>query len=642
MHRQGRLGEAEQHYRAVLQSCRDHPDALQRLALIFFHTRRLAEAAESYERLIAVVPGDAVAYSNLGQILSSMGRNEEALPHLERAVALRPDLAEAHTNLGNVLAQLNRPEDALTSYEEAVALNSRLAEPHNNIGMVLMSLGRYDDAIPEFEKALALNPGFAFASNNLGEAMSKLGRYEQAVAYFERTLTLQPNSALASKGLGLALARLDRHEEAVAQFRKVLAGRPDDPVLLNNLGHSLNATGLSAEALSIFERLIAIDPNVEFFHYGAGNALLFLGRLNDTCRAFERAVALAPHVPAFHRALANAKRFREDDPQLPIMEEMARNVMVFPDHEQINLHFALAKAYDDVGRRSLAFEQLTNGNFLKRGKVDYDEATQVGVLRGTAAAFTPEVMGTKSGGGNPSEVPVFVMGMPRSGTTLVEQILASHPDVFGAGELQDFSRAVHGEGLDTVLPAGAGKLTGDDLRRLGERYLAQILLKSPETKRIVDKMPGNFCCVGLIHLALPKARIIHVQRDPLATCFSCYATLFTSNVNYTYDLGELGRYYKAYEALMAHWRAVLPEGAMLEVQYETLVENFETEVRRIIDYCGLDWDERCLAFYEAQRPVQTASAVQVRQPLYRSSIGRWRPYKEYLRPLLDALELGSD
>jgi hypothetical protein len=246
-------------------------------------------------------------------------------------------------------------------------------------------------------------------------------------------------------------------------------------------------------------------------------------------------------------------------------------------------------------------------------------------------------MQTKGGLGDPSDVPVFVLGMPRSGTTLVERVLASHPDVFGAGELTDFGDAAVGGYAPKPLPFDVASLTGDALRGMGGRYLAHVLPKAPLARRIIDKLPANFRFVGLIHLALPNARIIHVRRDPLDTCFSCYSQLFVNNLEYTYDLAELGRYYRAYEVLMAHWRAVLPAGVMLEVEYETLVGDFEVEARRLVEFCGLEWDARCLKFHEAAGAVQTASAVQVRRPVFRSSVGRWRHYKEYLGPLLEIL-----
>ena len=637
LHQQGKLDDAERHYRAVLRLQRDHPGVLYNLALVLIHTGRLVEAAGAYQKIIAVAPDDAMAHAYLGQVLRSLGRNEEALAHLQRSLVLKPDYAEAHANLGNVLVALNRPQDALASYAKAQALNPRLAEPYNNMGNLLASLDRHAEAVVQFEKALALRPGFVPAMNNLGDSLSALGRHEQAIVWFERALSIAPKDALAENNLGMALAALNRHEEAVKHYRNALAEQPDCPAALNNLGNSLDALVRPAESLEAFEKLLVLEPNNAWAYFSAGNAYRILGRLDDARRFYERAVALAPGVAAFHRTLVEAKRFRENDPQLAVMEDLAQRIASLPEKEQIELHFALAKAYDDIGRHGPAFEHLQSGNALKRRMIAYDETAQLGVLRHTEEAFTSELIAARRGLGNPSDRPIFIVGMPRSGTTLVEQMLASHPRVFGAGELLHMLDLVSAGQAGARFPFDIASLSGEQLRQFGSLYVARLGSLAPLADRITDKLPANFSVAGLIHLALPHAHIIHVRRDPVDTCFSCYTNLFSRGFEFTYDLGELGRHYRAYESLMEHWRRVLPEGAMLEVQYEDLVADFEAQARRILAYCGLEWDEHCLSFHKTERAVRTASAGQVRRPLFSSSVGRWRPYKEQLRPLLDAL-----
>jgi len=359
--------------------------------------------------------------------------------------------------------------------------------------------------------------------------------------------------------------------------------------------------------------------------------------LDEARHFYERAVALAPDLPTFHRSLAETKRFRENDLQLTAMEDLAQHIASFSQNEQIELHFALAKAYDDIGRHEHAFEHLHCGNALKRQTVVYDETAQLGTLRNIEETFTAELIAARCGLGNPSDLPIFIVGMPRSGTTLVEQILASHPRVVGAGELLHMSDLVLGGQAGTRFPLDFPSLPGERLHRLGSLYVARLRAQAPLADRITDKLPFNFSVVGLIHLALPKARIIHVRRDPVDTCFSCYTNLFSQGLEFTYDLEELGRYYCAYQSLMKHWHRVLPEVAMLEVQYEELVLDFEAHARLIVDYCGLEWDARCLVFHKTKRAIRTASAAQVRRPLFSSSIGRWLPYREQLRPLLDVL-----
>jgi tetratricopeptide (TPR) repeat protein len=372
-------------------------------------------------------------------------------------------------------------------------------------------------------------------------------------------------------------------------------------------------------------------------------ALRELGRLAEARAALEQAVRLAPDNVRYRLNLSLIVRFVAGDPHLAAIERLAQDSASLSVGDRIELHFALAKAYEDVGRHAEAFRQWLDGNALKRRQIAYNEAAALGSLDRTAAAFTSELIRTRQNAGQRSSVPVFIVGMPRSGTTLVEQILASHPQVFGGGELSHFSRAVKGIrtpfGGSANFPELVLGMTDDDFRDLGVRYLAEIERLAPAAMRITDKMPTNFVFAGCIHLALPNAAIIHIIRDPIDTCTSCFSNLFSDGQHYTYDLAELGRYYRHYRALMAHWHRVLPAGRILDVRYEDVVADLEGQARCIVAHCGLGWDPRCLAFHQTDRPVRTASATQVRQPIYNSSIGRWRAHEPFLGPLLSELNL---
>jgi len=343
--------------------------------------------------------------------------------------------------------------------------------------------------------------------------------------------------------------------------------------------------------------------------------------------------------------LAMSKRFTAGDPQLHAMEELGRDATALDEDQGMELHYALGKACADLDRREEALSHLREANTIKRRKITYDEAAVLAQLGRVKQVMTRELMERKAGYGVASDLPVFIVGMPRSGSTLIEQILASHPAVFGGGELPNFGQTVADLCEPAITVAQFTELVpdlpGERLGEIGARYLDSVRALAPDARRITDKLLGNYRMAGLIHLALPGARIIHARRDPLDTCLSCFERLFFgSHQAFTYDLAELGRYYRAYEALMAHWREVLPEGVMLDVHYEELVDDFEPQARRIVAHCGLDWDASCLAFHKTERAVQTASAVQVREPLYRSSIGRWQGVAHLLKPLLD--ELGAD
>jgi tetratricopeptide (TPR) repeat protein len=516
---------------------------------------------------------------------------------------LNPQSALSHFNLGNALFELKRHEEALASYDRAIAIQPDFAQALSNRGNALFELKRYEEALASYDRAIAIQPDFAQALSNRGNALFELKRHEEALASYDRAIAIQPDFAQAHHGRATVLGtfELKRYEEALASYDRALAIRPD-----------------FAEA-----------------YHGRGTVLRTLGQIEEARHVLEKAVALAPRKAEFYGALAESKRFVDGDPDLILINALANDMVSLPEGDQIHLHFTLAKVYADLGRHERSFNHLIDGNALKRKQIVYDEAAALAQLERMRELFTAEAMRKGRGFGDPSTVPVFIIGMPRSGTTLVEQILASHPKVYGAGELNDFEAAMASlRGLD-----GARlRLGGEELRRIGARYLKRIRAIAPAAERITDKMPANFRYAGLIHLALPKARIIHTRRDPIDTCLSCFSILFAHNQPFTYDLAELGRYYRAYAALMKHWREVLPLEEMLEVQYEELVDNFELLARRIVAYCGLEWNNACLEFYKTKRPVWTASAVQVRQPIYRSSVGRWRPDQGTLQPLIKALE----
>jgi hypothetical protein len=367
-----------------------------------------------------------------------------------------------------------------------------------------------------------------------------------------------------------------------------------------------------------------------------GLALTDAGHLDEAYLAFERAVGLAPRRGYFYRMLANTGRVLPS--QLQRMEELAEDMAALPEAEQMELHFALGQMYADDARHEPSFRHLLAGNRLKRRSIAYDEAETLASFDRIRAVFTADLVAAGPEVGVPSRLPVFVVGMPRSGTTLVEQILASHPQAFGAGELLDLRRLAAALDGAQAFPELVAALPRERLRRLGAAYLDALQARAPSAARIVDKMPANFQLIGLIAVALPEARIIHVRRDPVDTCLSCFSKLFSGQQPFAYDLAELGRYYRAYEALMAHWRQVLPPGMMLEVHYEDVVADVEGQARRLLAHCGMAWDDSCLAFHQTRRVVRTASAAQVRRPLYGSSVGRWHVYRDLARPLFDALE----
>lgn len=507
-------------------------------------------------------------------------------------------------------------------YEQAVALHrqDKLAEAEQKYLLV--------------QRVYPEHPGVL---HGLGLICLRAGRLEEAAVLLGRAAAAAPQNAPILCDLGTAYLMLGRYDEANRCFEDALTTLPGHSAALMGLGDTLAILGRPIEAQAAFEKLLAIEPNSAAAHFGIGTLLTQLGRFAEARDAFERAVALSPRHPAYQRALAETGPFRKSDARLPVLEALSQDEDSFPDAQKVELHFALWKAYDDLGLHERAFEHLRLGNTIKRSLVAYDETSVAEFFREIASNFTPEILQSKRGAGHRSGLPIFVVGMPRSGTSLVEQILASHPDVVGAGELLFLNDLLADDRAGEEYPRSIASLSDKSLRALGRLYAERVSALAPDARRIVDKLPANFRHIGLIHLALPDARIIDVRRDPVDTCFSCYSKLFLNGLNYTYDLGELGRYHKLYERLTAHWRAVLPEGVLLDVQYEALIDDLAGQAQRIVAFCGLDWDDRCLAFHETARPVRTLSQLQVRQPLFKTSIGRWRPYEPWLKPLLDAL-----
>lgn len=468
--------------------------------------------------------------------------------------------------------------------------------------------GRFAEAIALYRRILSLRPDLPDIYNNFGHALAALGKPDAAVLAFECAVALKPANPEALCNWGLALAELGRFDDADAKYRQALAVEPAFAGAYNNIGLLLKARG----------------------------------RLPEAAAAFEEAIRLAPRDPSYYDNLAAVKPFVADDRYLAALEALANDAAKLSSADQIHLHFALAKAYEQIGRPQEAFRHLLSGNALKRRRVVYNEAATLAQMDRLCELISRDFIRARQDWGEASPLPIFIVGMTRSGTTLIEQILASHPQVFGSGEL---------DVLDKVTGSLRGALPGrppfpdmmlhmsaEHFRAVGARYVDKIRERAPRAARITDKMTVNFLFAGLIHLALPNATIIHAVRDPVDTCVSCFATHFTNGHEHTYDLAELGRYYRRYRTLMAHWHAVLPPGRILEVRYEELVADVEGAARRIISHCGLAWDNRCLDFYRTERPVRTASAAQVRKPIYDDSVGRRHKYAAFLAPLLAELD----
>jgi tetratricopeptide (TPR) repeat protein len=637
LHQQGQWRKAEEIYGVILEAAPDHLGALCGLGAIRRQQGRLDDAIQLYRRAAGTAPRSADTQMKLGVIFAALNHPNDAIACYRAVLAIRPNHTDAHNSLGNALLALGRAQDAIPHYQRILRIRKDHAEAHNNLASALWTLNRPQEAVKHLRRAIASKPAFVNAHCNLALVLTQLNQHEEAIACYESALAIQPDFAAAHNHLGNVLQKLGRMNEAAGHYQRALGIKPDYAEAHRNLGDALRALNRYEEALAHYEQSLAAMPAQAEVYNNIGGTHHILGRFEDAYRAFEQAVALAPRKAAILLNFAALKPFTTaSDPRLSALEALAAPGTSLDADDEIAMHFALGRAFADLGQHDRAFRHFVTGNALKRRRLIYDEADTLQTFARIRAVFGRGRIAEP--GGDPSELPVFVVGMPRSGTTLIEQILASHSKVFGAGEREDIpalaSTLTAPRGAK--FPEAAATLMPGDWRRLGARYLEALRAAAPAAERIVDKMPLNFLYLGLIHLALPRARIIHVRRDPVDTCWSCFSRLFSGNLVFTYELGELGRYYRAYERLMAHWRAVLPKDVMLEVAYEDVVDDLEGQTRALLAHCGLEWEAACLSFHETQRPVQT-SIAEVRRPIYRGSVGHSRHYRPHLGALLEAL-----
>ena len=561
------------------------------------------DAERLYRAVLEVAPRHAASLQMLGVICARSGRLEEAVALLQDSLAVEPANPGANYNLANALAALGRDEAAILAYRRSLMGRSDYPPAWINLAAALVRTGAFEAAERAAGEAVRLAPDHPVAHRGLGDARRGLGQHLPAANAYERALALNPADAAACCNLGQALQDAGRYDEALAAYRRALGLELRGAPAWVALAGALRELGESADAITALDRALAIDP----------------------------ASARAWYVRS------GLKSFAAGDAEIGRMEALLgeAEARAFSHEDRLDLEFAVGKAWMDVGDPDRAFAHLDAGNRRKRAALAYDVQDDIAALDAVAGAFTPGLLRRLEGAGAPSDRPVFVVGMPRSGTTLVEQILASHPDIHGAGELTLLDAS-----LNRVLspaPWAAADISAEAVGAVGRAYVEGLAAIAPAWRRVVDKLPANFRHAGLIAAALPNARIIHCRRDPIDACLSCYASKLVGRVDFASDLAELGLYQRAYQRLMDHWRALLPADRFIEVDYEALVGNLETEARRLIAFCGLAWDEACLSFHATRRDIRTASAAQARRPIYRTSVARWKPYAAHLRPLLEAL-----
>ena len=594
-------------------------------------------ALACYDRALAIKPDFAEVHNNRGNALNRLGQHDEAIASFRRALQIKPGYAEAHNNLGVALYDAGRVDEAVTSYRQALKIRPAYAEAHNNLGNALADLGQSDAALASFDKALQSNPNYSQAHNNKGDTLRSVGRAGEAIPCFEKAIQLRPDYAEAYSGLGATLNDQGLHKQAIENLRQAIQLKPGLAVSHCNLGNALSDLGLHDEAQASYRNALKVKPDFAEVHSNLGNSLCEFGRYEEAIASYTRALELRPDFAEAHNNLSRLKTFTKDDPQFAEIQHRVADPDL-TEHERMHLSFALGKVYEDLGDVDQSFKYLQQGNRLRKMISDYDinrDRELFEQIKSLFNADNSQQVSVSENGGPSTRQPIFIVGMPRSGTTLTEQILASHSQVWGGGELEALGRILTPV-VQQAMSSQEKSTPSGVLLNCRNAYLEYLQALPATASYVTDKMPLNFRWTGFLLTTMPGVKIINVQREPAASCWSMFKMQFKGH-GYSNDLVDLAAYYKLYLDLMEFWRKEFPD-RIYDLDYEKLTRNQEPETRKLLEYCDLEWEESCLEFYKTKRAVRTYSGRQVRQKMYTGSSDAWRKYEVHLGPLLEALD----
>lgn len=604
----GDMQMAEAICRDGLRRFPDDGNLLCLLGGVLIRQHRPVEAENPLRNVIERFPDFAKAHEELGNAMLAQQRLDEAAASLQRTLELEPGNDLAKLKLEKVQAALRRPDTAANGQgflQEVLARDPDNPDAYRLMGVEALQQGHPGDAVVLLKKAISIDPDFVVGWIDLGRAHAAQGDFAQAVDATRHAVDLEPRALLPHVLSAGYLSRMGRYNEAIAKYNDGLATAPGNRDCLLGLGHALRTIGRHAGSVAAYREVMRTQPAAAEAYW----------------------------------SLANLKNARFEPDEIDMMRQQVANDDL-SDDERAQFMFALGKAYEDEADYERSFGYYETGNAVQRKLESYDPVDTQTTNDHIIEFFDQTLFADKADSGDPDPAPIFIVGLPRSGSTLVEQILASHSMVEGTRELPDLERL--STGLKPNDPSGEGypeaisSMDAAGLAALGRRYLEATQRYRSGSPHFTDKMPTNFRHIGFIHLILPSAKIVNVQRHPLDSCLGSFKQLFAQGQPYSYDLFELGEYYLEYRRLMAHWHKVLP-GRVLDVQYEELVAEPEMQIRRLIEYCGLEWEAACLNFHETERPIESASSEQVRQPLYTTSVNNWRHYENQLTELIETL-----
>jgi tetratricopeptide (TPR) repeat protein len=645
------LPEALEHSQKTIELRPGFAAAHYNLGTVLSMMGNLDEARRHYVEALRLNPSLAEAHCNLGIVLNMMGKLDEARQHCVEALRLNPSLAEAHSNLGNVLRKMNNFGEARQHLVKALRLNPSIPETHNNLGGVLQEMGNLDEARQHFVEALRLNPSFTAAHSNLGSVLFKMNNFGEARQHLVKALRLNPAFAAAHSNLGLLLQEMGNLDEARQHCVEALRLNPSLAEAHSNLGSVLGAMGNPDEARQHFAEALRLNPSFAATHCNLGSLRVTLNDLKGAEESFRTSLRYDPNGVRAWEKLATLLCSKLPDDDLEAMRRLVANPAL-PKDRRASLHFGLAQVFDAREQYTEAAEHLLHANALtrevwrERGE-NYDPVKHSGFVNEMIATCTPAYFHRLRGLGLDSKLPIFIIGLPRSGTTLIEQILASHSQVFGGDELPftpddykslpevmrsvEFEKPIRGN----LAMAYLSRLDSEAIHTVAQRHLDRLRALNPTAQRITDKLPENYMFLGLLAVLFPKAKFIHCRRDLRDVAVSCWMTNFRW-ARWTNDPEHIASRFHEYRRLMEHWRTTLPV-PLLHIDYEETVADLEGVARKLVSWCGLEWEPACLEFHRTQRPIHTASVTQVRQPIYRRSLGRWKNYEPELGNLFTKL-----
>jgi Tfp pilus assembly protein PilF len=606
--------------------------------------RHTGEAAKELQKAIELDPKNPQALNNLGIIHFETRSFDEAVNYYRRALDIRPNMPEALNNLGNALRATGDVDGAMNAYQDALIHREVYPEAYNNLGTLLQQDKKLEEAEHALRKAIAQNPRYIEAYNNLANLYAAQKKDIDALRILGEALKFAPKNPQTLLITAKIQMRRNNHAAAEQAARLALQEHPDNPEALIIIGQMLHETDRYDEAIQVLERALKANPESPEALNFYGVALKSVGRLDEARDHFLKALKLNDGLFGAYANLNDLVDFSADEGEelFTRMDAIFESTKNAETEQFLPLHFAYGKALEDRGEYKRALKHYIIGGKMKRAQLEYNEKETFEFFDAIRKAFPKAVFENRKYEGLDDERPVFIIGMPRSGSTLVEQILSSHGEIYGAGEVKYLSRAL-GQIRDRFpslpkFPQMMEKIAPAQLDIMAKKYLDALSAGAGDASRITDKLLTNYFFVGLIHLLYPKAKFVNTQRDPVDTCLSGFTKLFKDDMPHSYDLAELGRYYGKYRELMEHWEKVLPEGVLTTVQYEDVVADTEKAAKTLIEFIGLDWDSRCVDFHKSERPVKTASVAQVRKPIYTTSVARWKKYGDQLQPLMDAID----